>query len=153
MGKNKSYQTVHKRIPYSTTSIDHQNILSIIGTSGEYEKEIDRKIAQFEKQGTNISTCSEYFDHMINEHTAKLQNKLEVAHANNMRLIGYLFRKRASDKIEFQELLDRLELEIASTEAEYEALKKITDQMNPLKNGRLTAEQVMDSQEEEVPDE
>ncbi|MEY8326355.1 hypothetical protein AALB47_20985 [Lachnospiraceae bacterium 54-11] len=149
MKKNNGYQIIHKRIPYSTTNIDHQNILAIIKNTDDFEKDINKKMALFEKEGINISACSNYFENMVDKYIAQLLNKLETEHAKNMNSIGYLFRKRASDKNEFQEFLDRLDMEIVTTEVEYDKLKKIAEEMNPLKNGRLEAEQDIDSQEED----
>ena len=143
MKRNKGFQMVRKRIPYSTTGIDYQNMLSIVEKSEDFEKIIDKKISQFKRQGLNISASSEYFENIINRHTASLLARSEQEHINNMHSIGYLFRKRASDRIELQDLLDRLDEEIASTEIEYEAIKKIAEEMNPLKNGRLAAEEII----------
>lgn len=149
MRRNNNFHTVRQRIPYSTTSIDYQNIFSISKNADDFEKIINKKISQFEKQGINISACSEYFENMVDEYVAKLLSQLESQHASNMRMIGYFFRKRAADKIEFQELINRLEIAIASTEAEYELVEKLATELNPLKNGRLVAEQRKTVQEED----
>lgn len=152
MKQHKGFQSVKKRIPYSTTNIDYQNILSILEKDDDFEKLIDKKISQLKRQGLNTSACSEYLENMVDKHASKLLRELEKEHINNMHLIGYLFRKRASDKIEFEDLLERLDEEIASTESEYETIKKIADEMNPLKNGRLVAEQSINSPKEEEQD-
>lgn len=140
MKTNNGFHKIIKRIPYSTTSIDHQNILSILGSADEYEDTINKKISQFEQQGINISTCFDYFENMANEFIIKLLNQLETEHIKNMSTISYLFRKRASDKVEFQEFLNQLETEIATTKAEYDTLKRVADELNPLTNGRLSVE-------------
>lgn len=153
MKVNKELKKILQRIPYSTISIDHQNIFSIVKKADNFEKIIDKKAKQLESQNINISTCPEYFENLVNEYTAKLISKLETEHIKNMQVIGYLFRKRVSDKMEFQELLNRMETEIASTEAEYEAIKKIAEKLNPLKNGRLEAEKTILKQKEDELDE
>ncbi|MBD5456805.1 MAG: hypothetical protein HDR23_10155 [Lachnospiraceae bacterium] len=152
MKQNKGFQSVKNRIPYSTTSIDFQNILSILEKDEDFEKLIDKRISQLKKQGHNTSACSEYLENMADKYVAGLLRKLEKEHINNMHIIGYLFRKRASDRLEFEDFLERLDEEIASTESEYETIKKIADEMNPLKNGRLVAEQSISSDEEEEQD-
>lgn len=148
MKNNSEYRMMYKRIPYSTTSIDHQNILGIIEKADNFEKEIDKKMTQFEKSGIDISTCPDYFEKMVDKYITKLLNKLEVEYANDMNRIGSLFRKRASRRVEFQEILDRLDTEIAVVENDYEKLRKIVEEMNPLKNGRLEAELNTDPKEE-----
>lgn len=152
MNQSKKFNTEYQKISYSISSIDFQNILAIVEKASNFEKNIDRKIIQFEKQGINISTCPEYFENMIDEHIARLLNKLETAHAHNMHLIGRLFRKRISAKVELEEYLKRLEIEIADTDAEFKALKKFADDMNPLKDGRLVSEEAA-SQKKEAPNE
>lgn len=153
MKVNKQFKKIIQRIPYSTISIDHQNIFSIVEKADDFEKIIDKKAKQLDCQNINISTCPDYFENMVNEYTAKLLSKLETEHIKNMQVIGYLFRKRASDKMEFQELLNRMETEIASTEKEYEAIKKIAEKLNPLKNGRLESEKTIHKHKEGESDE
>ena len=140
MRRNNSFRSIIKRIPYSTTSIDHQNILNIMEKADDFEKVINKRVKQLEHQNINISTCPEYLENMVDEYIAGLLSKLETEHVMNMHVIGYLFRRRASDKVEFQELLNRMETEIASTKAEYELIVKFAEEMNPLTNGKLVAE-------------
>lgn len=149
MNKNKRFDAVHSKLKYSTSTIDFQNILSIVEQASNFEQDIDKRIIQFEKQGVNISTCPEYFENMIDEHIARQLNKLETAHTHNMHRIGRLFRKRVVYKVEMEDFLERLEIEIADVEAEYKALKKFADDMNPLKNGRLFAEETISAQKKE----
>lgn len=150
MKKNKELKKIVQRIPYSTISIDHQNIFSIVEKADDFEKVIDKKAKQLENQNINISTCPEYFENMVNKYIAKLIVKLESEHVKNMHVIGYLFRKRASDKAEFQELLNRLDAEIDSTKAEYEVIKNIAKKFNPLKNGKLEEETIHKQKEAEL---
>lgn len=142
MGYYDGFRKIVNRVPYSTIGIDYSNISAITKKGGDFEEIINKKIAEFEKQGINTSTCLDYFEDMIEGYIEKLLGLLESEHLNCKNTIGYLFRKRASDKIEFKELLDSLEEEIASTEEEYKAIKEIYEKYNPLKNGRLAAEEL-----------
>lgn len=153
MSQSRKFDTEYPKISYSIASIDFQNIYTIVEKASNFEKDIDRRIIQFEKQGINISTCPEYFENMIDEHIARLLNKLETAHARNMHFIGRLFRKRISAKVELEDFLARLEIEIADTDAEFKALKKFAEEMNPLKDGRLVSEETITSPKKEVPNE
>lgn len=153
MKKNKEFRNIIERIPYSTISIDYQNIFSIVKKADDFEKVIDTRMKRLESQNINLSACSEYFENMVDDHITKLLSELETEHLKNMHVIGYLFRKRAADKMEFQQLLERIEAEINSTQAEYEVLEKYIEKIDPLKNGKLEAESVKILQEEDDQDE
>ncbi len=147
------FKKIKKRVPYSTIGIDYSNISTIIKKGGNFEEVLNKKIAEFEKQGITTSTCLDYFEDMIDEYIENLLSILEFEHLNCKNTVAYLFRKRASDRIEFHELLDRLESEIASTDEEYNAVKEIYEKYNPLRNGRLAVEETKKFSEEEGKDE
>lgn len=149
MKKGNGFRNIVKRIPYSTISIDHKNLLSILEKASEFERDIDKKVRQMERQNINVSACPEYFENMVDTYTAKLLSELETEYVKNMRVVGYFFRKRAADKIEFLELLDRIEAEIVSAEEEYKMALKLAEELNPLKNGRLETKKLLNSQKEE----
>lgn len=153
MENYNGFRKITNRVPYSTIGIDYSNISTITKKGGDFEKILNKKIAEFKKQGITTSTCLDYFEDMIDGYIEKLLSILESEHLNCKNTIGYLFRKRASDKIEFKELLDSLEEEIASTEEEYKAIKVIYEKYNPLRNGRLAAEDSKKSFAEEGKDE
>lgn len=138
MENYNGFKKITNRVPYSTIGIDYSNISTITKKGGNFEEILNKKIAEFEKKGITTSTCLDYFEDMIDGYIEKLLSILESEHLNCKNTVGYLFRKRASDKIEFQELLDSLEAEIASTEEEYNAVKEIYEKYNPLRNGKLT---------------
>lgn len=143
------FDKIRKRIPYSTIGIDYTNINAITKKAGNFERSFNREITKLEKRGINIGTCLNYFEEMVDGYIKKLLSILEIEHLNHKNTIGYLFRKRASDQIEFQELLNALEAEIASTAEEYKAVKDLYEKYNPLKNGRLTGEDSKDDSAEE----
>lgn len=153
MGNYNGFRKITNRVPYSTIGIDYSNISTITKRCGEFEKILNKKISEFEKQGITTSTCLDYFEDIIDEYIEKLLSILEAEHLNCKNTVRYLFRKRASDKIEFQELLDSLEAEIASTEEEYNAVKEIYEKYNPLRNGRLITEELKKPSKEEGNDE
>lgn len=140
MENYNGFRKITNRVPYSTIGIDYSNISTITKKGGNFEKILNKKIADFKRQGITTNTCLNYFEDMIDGYIEKLLSILEHEHLSCKNTIGYLFRKRASDKIEFKELLDSLEEAIASTEEEYKAIKEIYEKYNPLKNGRLAAE-------------
>lgn len=147
------FYRMHKRIPYHKPSINYHNMLSIIEKANNYESIIDQKIIQFEQQSINISACPEYFENMVDRYITKLLGQLETEHVKNMRSIEHQFRLRASAKIKYQEYLDQLMEEICSTTAEYKLVKKLAEELNPLKHGRLTTEKTAKPEEEEEHDE
>lgn len=149
MGNYNGFRKITNRVPYSTIGIDYSNISTITKKGGEFEKVLNKKISEFEKQGITTSTCLDYFEDIIDEYIEKLLSILEAEHLNCKNTVGYLFRKRASDKIEFQELLDSLEMEIASTEEEYNSVKEIYEKYNPLRNGKLITEESKKPSKEE----
>lgn len=153
MGKKKKVYRLYKDTLYRTRTIDQQNILSIMEKADDFEKIIDKKVDQFKRQGVSIDICAEYFDDMISEYIAKLMAELEAEHAQNMCDINDIFRSRVSAKIEMEEFLNRLEMEISVTEIEYESLKKIIDELDPLRNGKLIAGKTAKTTKEEVENE
>ena len=153
MKKNRTLHKSNHQTQYHIANINFQNLLRIAEKANRFENVIDEKITQFEQQGINISTCPEYFENMVDEHILKLLGQLEAEYINNMCFIGSCFRKRASIKIEYQKHIDQLDLEIATTEAEYELIRKLAEDLNPLKHGKLTAEKNLSSQKKEEDDE
>lgn len=78
MKKNNPLHKNNHQTPYSIASINFKNLLRIAEEANRFEHAIDEKIAQFEQQGINISTCPEYFENMVDEHTLKLLGQLEA---------------------------------------------------------------------------
>lgn len=153
MENYNGFKKIKNRVPYGTIGIDYSNISTIIKKGGDFEEILNKKIAEFGKQGITISTCLDYFENMIDVYIEQLLSILEFEHLNCKNTVWYLFSKRASDKIEFKELLDSLEAEIVSTEEEYHTVKEIYEKYNPLRNSRLIAEESKITSTEENKDE
>lgn len=149
MEYDKEFEKIRKRIPYSTIGMDYTDIYTIIKKAGSFEKSFDKEITRLENQGINAGTCLNYFEEMVDGYIKKLLSILEIEHLKHKSTIGYFFRKRASDRIEFQELLNDLEAEIVSIAEEYTAVKDIYEKYNPLKNGRLAGEDAKDGSAKE----
>lgn len=137
MKEKNNLKKIRSRIPYGTMSIDFYDMSSIAKSTGDFEDTIDKRISKLKRQGAEIGNYSGYFDNVTDEYITKLLGTLETEHSNKKNIIKNLFRRRASDKIELEKYLVNIREEIKSTEIEYEYLKKIYDESNPLENGML----------------
>ena len=129
-----------RNVSYSVASATQMNLLAVIENASHFEKNIKKKLLQFEKQGALVSACTEYFDSMIDKYIAKLLSQLEKTHSDNANIIRQYLRRRASEKIRLENLLRRLDAEIATTALEYNAFKLLVDKADPLKNIMLQDE-------------
>lgn len=138
MENYSGFRKITNRVPYSTIVIDYGNISSVVKKRENFDKVLDKKIAEFEKNRIATSSCLDYFESLIDEHINQLLVTLENEHANCKNTIGYLFRKRASDKIEFTNLLENLKAEISDATKEYETIKEIHEEFNPIRKGNIS---------------
>lgn len=151
MENYNEFRKITNRVPYSTIVIDYSDISSVVKKKGDFGRVIDKKVAEFEKEGIVTSSSLDYFENLVDEYINQLFAILENEHVNCKNTIGYLFRKRASDKIEFTNLLESLKAEISDATEEYKSVKKIYEKFNPISNGHLLGEKSKGSsaQEEE----
>lgn len=141
MKRTNNFNKSVSNISYSAASIIQMNLLAVIENASHFEKSIEKKIMQFEKQEVSVSTCTEYFDSMIDKYTAKLLSQLEKTHSDNANIIRQYLHRRASEKIRLENLLRRLDAEIEATTLEYNALKLLVDKADPIKSTMLQDEE------------
>lgn len=140
MKRNDNANKFVHDVSHTATSTTQINLLEVVKDASHFEKDIQRKMLQFEKQGISGSTCTEYFDNMIDKYIAKLLSQLEKAHNDNANIIWQYLHSRACEKTRLEKLLERVEAEVNTTTLEYNALKLLVDKTDPLKSTMLQAE-------------
>ncbi len=143
----KRIKEVKHRVPYGVPKIPAYNNNSM-KKSKSIESLIDKKIKTLQQQGINVGMCQHYLDSIIDEHISSKLNELERAHRLNINLIHSTFLRRASDKVEFQELINLIETEISATEAEFNFVESLYKNFNPLYNGKINTKGVFNEDEE-----
>ena len=134
---------------YSVDGVTQMNLLAVIENASHFEKIIEQRIQQFEKQGISVSVCTEYFDSTIDKFIAKILSQLETAHSDNASILRRYLHRRAAEKIRLENLLKRLDAEIADTTLEYNMLKQMVDKSDPLKNATVLDEEQKEEEQNE----
>ena len=138
MAKNAPPEKIRQRVPYGVPKLQDYELTSYVRREADrLESLINRRVRQLKRQGIDISTCPDYLDSLIEAYIASLFSSLENRHRMQKSYIRTLFVRRASDKIEYENLLARLEEEIATTKVEYDIIERIYRENNPLYKGRL----------------
>ncbi|MBQ8942540.1 MAG: hypothetical protein IJ062_11960 [Firmicutes bacterium] len=133
----KTYDGIIERIPYTMPNINDFEFTKIKVHKSKFEQIIDRKIKNLRKQKSNGEQCEEYFYALIDEYIGRLKSEAENQHLKNREAINKFFRRRASDKIEFEDSIISLEEQIIDKETELEFVKTLYKDCNPLYNGTL----------------
>ena len=130
---NRNWAQIKKRIPYCVTpNEDFYEFTSALKGTQNFEKLIDRKIIQLQKNGVDCRDCEEYLDALVNDYICQQKCKLLWQHSLKRKNLTGFFTRRASDKHELEQLLSEIQSEIENAETEYSFTEMLYNKHNPL---------------------
>lgn len=102
-----------------------------------FELFLDKKIKQLKKQNIDVEMYRKYLDSIVDEFIMTKFSELERKHHQNVNLINGIFLRRSSDKTEFQNFIEFIDVEIAKTEQEFLLVETLYENFNPLYKGKF----------------
>lgn len=128
----KDWDFIKYRLPYSVPVVEQHSLSHVLDKSEKFESFLDKKTKQLKTKGIDVSISPEYLEVIVDEYITNLIRELEQAHHNHLKQIKNLFRSRAADKKEIEEMLEEINIQILSTETELAFVKDLYEKSNPL---------------------
>ena len=110
---------------------------SISNNTEKIESHLKSKIKKLQHQGINSTIYQQYLDSIVDTYTATQINTLEHNHNLNLRHIEHTFQRRASDKAEYERMIQLIEEEMIKTEEELKFVELLYSKFNPLHRGKF----------------
>lgn len=143
---SKDTNKIKFRMPYSIPQIPvfpH----SLEKDIKKMELVISKTIKKLTQHNISIIVCQHYLDSIVNEYFIKKMNTLEQINNLSIEQIQNTFLRRATDKKEFQSLLELIDVQITSTKSELDMLIDLYNNANPLNKGKLDVDNVTGTEE------
>lgn len=137
----KNIKKIKYRAPYEIPCISDYNSTSVMFIR-RIEIQLKYKNSELKRIGVNSDNRKNYLENIIETEFAVISRKYEQIHHNDRMQIRKAIERRKSDRIEFSNLLEMLDVEIQSLATEYSMLEELYKKYNPLHNGRLDTEGV-----------